>query len=250
MKIRIPRGQALAFTAFAVAASLTAITAASAGKVILNQKQEARLLTIMSTRTPVASLGSLPGMTPELLSRVVAFRKSGKEFSSVAQFKEVLDLSEEQFDKLAAFFAGVLVPKGQADTSGADSLVAGRPLPEEATARAKRRAARASKRSAAEQPEARAKEGLEGGSDLNLEVKANYYSVLPGYDLSSLPDLQRKEFLETINREMCPCGCEGETLGYCLVNDPGCMVVKARVGRIYKEITGQEPPRQSSADKR
>jgi hypothetical protein len=249
MKIRIPRGHALAFTAFALAASLTAITAASAGKVTLNQKQETHLLTVMS-RTPAAALESRPGVTPEILSRIVAFRKSGKEFSSVAQFKEVLGLNEEQFDELATPFARFLVDLEGLDPSGAESLVAGRPLPEEATARAKRRAARASKRSAAEQPETRAKEGLEGGSDLNLEVKANYYSVLPGYDLSSLPDLQRKEFLETINRERCPCGCEGETLGYCLVNDPGCMVVKARVGRIYKEITGQEPPRQSSADKR
>jgi hypothetical protein len=28
------------------------------------------------------------------------------------------------------------------------------------------------------------------------------------------------------------------------------MVVKARVGRIYQEITGQEPPRQSPGTKR
>jgi hypothetical protein len=249
MKIRIPRGHALAFTAFALAASLTAITAASAGKVILNQKQETHLLTTMS-KTPVASIRLLPGMTPEILSGIVAFRKSGKQFSSVAQFKQVLGFSEEQFEELAAFFAGDLGGEGRSATSRPDSLTPRRASPAKATAQPSRRAPGASKGSAARQPEARAKEGEEDGSGLNMEVKANYYSVLPGYDLSSLPDLHRQAFLETINREMCPCGCEGESLGYCLVNDPGCMVVKARVGRIYKEITGQDPPRKSPGTKR
>ncbi|HXI01874.1 MAG TPA: hypothetical protein VNI57_01745, partial [Candidatus Saccharimonadales bacterium] len=88
------------------------------------------------------------------------------------------------------------------------------------------------------------------GGGLDLEVQGNYYSILPGYDLSNLPEEQRKAFLDTINTQMCTCGCKGETLGYCLVNDPGCVVVKARVRKIYKDITGKDAPVEAQQQKK
>ena len=77
---------------------------------------------------------------------------------------------------------------------------------------------------------------------LDLEVQGNYYSILPGYDLSSLSEAKRKVFLDMVNREKCTCGCQGETLGWCLVNDPGCPVVKARVRKVYTDVVGTAPP--------
>jgi hypothetical protein len=73
-------------------------------------------------------------------------------------------------------------------------------------------------------------------------VRPGYYAKLPGYDnLDKIDPIKRKEFLELVNREMCACGCQGETLAFCLVNDPACPVVKARVRKIYEDVTGQPP---------
>ena len=74
------------------------------------------------------------------------------------------------------------------------------------------------------------------------EVRAGFYGKLPGYeDLDKLDPLLKKEFLTRVNYEKCLCGCENETLGFCLVNDPGCPVVKARVRKIYDEVLSKSP---------
>ena len=87
-----------------------------------------------------------------------------------------------------------------------------------------------------------------GGSALNLEVKSGYFSILPGYDLEKLDPQKRKIFLDKINSEKCSCGCSNDTLGACLVNDPGCQVVKARVKKVYTNIFGSSPPAPATTD--
>lgn len=192
----------------------------------LTPEQEKRLVNAFN-RAQEKSLQYLPGMTDEAVKKVVAHRKAGKKFSSAAEVRSVAGLTEEQYDALAKRYATLLSDKSA--TSTAKQKEGGGVL-------ARRMKARAGGAETTEEGQP-----AEEGGGLNLEVRAKYYSILPGYDLSGLSDKERHAFLETINTEMCPCGCQGETLGYCLVNDPGCMVVKARVKKIYKDITGQDP---------
>jgi hypothetical protein len=73
-------------------------------------------------------------------------------------------------------------------------------------------------------------------------VRPGFYAKLPGYEnLDQLDPIKKKEFLEMVNHEMCTCGCSGETLAFCLVNDPACPVVKARVRKVYEDVTGHPP---------
>ena len=68
-------------------------------------------------------------------------------------------------------------------------------------------------------------------------MRVDFYSALPGFpDLDKLDPLVRKEFLEAVNREKCACGCQNETVAWCLVNDKSCPVVKSRAKKIYDEI--------------
>ena len=65
---------------------------------------------------------------------------------------------------------------------------------------------------------------------------ANYYTEIPGFDLSVLEKRQREHFLHRVNSEMCSCGCKNDTLARCLVNDPTCPFVKGMVQRVIDEV--------------
>jgi len=70
----------------------------------------------------------------------------------------------------------------------------------------------------------------------SIEAVANFFTELPGFDLTSLSTHQRDKLLHRVNSELCTCGCRNETLAHCLVNDPKCPAVKGLVQAVYDEI--------------
>jgi hypothetical protein len=68
---------------------------------------------------------------------------------------------------------------------------------------------------------------------------ANYFTDLPGFDLSLLSNSQKEKFLHRVNSEMCTCGCKNDTLARCTVNDPNCPVVRGMVQRVFDEVRSQ-----------
>jgi len=69
-----------------------------------------------------------------------------------------------------------------------------------------------------------------------IEAVANYYTELPGFDLTVFDTQKREKFLHRVNSEMCTCGCKNDTLARCLVNDPKCPTVKGLVQTVYDEM--------------
>ncbi len=65
---------------------------------------------------------------------------------------------------------------------------------------------------------------------------ANYYTELPGFDLSVLEKRERESFLHRVNSEMCSCGCKNDTLARCLVNDQSCPLVRGMVQRVFDDV--------------
>ena len=182
--------------------------------------------------SPKVGLAKWPGMTPQVIEKVLAFRAEKYEFTSVSQIKEVTGLSEAQFEELKKAF---MMDDFKTERTGGPEEV-GEPA---APLKKDQPAASAGSKKANIGGPGPGSQGAPG--ELNLSVRAHFYSSLPGYDLSGLTDPQRMAFLETVNRELCSCGCVNETLGYCLVNDPGCPVVKARVKKLYKDMIGSDP---------
>lgn len=81
---------------------------------------------------------------------------------------------------------------------------------------------------------------VSGNNDLSkrlgpITVTLNYYDQLPGLDLDKLSPERRKRVIERANKESCTCGCRGDTVARCLVNDPACKLVKALARQIYEE---------------
>lgn len=69
-----------------------------------------------------------------------------------------------------------------------------------------------------------------------ITVSLNYhYDDLPGLDLKKLSPERRKRVIERANREICTCGCRGDTVARCLVKDPNCQLVKSLAKQIYEE---------------
>lgn len=69
-----------------------------------------------------------------------------------------------------------------------------------------------------------------------ITVSLNYhYDDLPGLDLEKLSPERRKRVIERANREICTCGCRGDTVARCLVKDPNCQLVKSLAKQIYEE---------------
>lgn len=69
-----------------------------------------------------------------------------------------------------------------------------------------------------------------------IEAVANFFTELPGFDLTTLSTKQREKLLHRVNSELCTCGCKNDTLARCLVNDPSCPVVKGLVQNVYDEV--------------
>jgi len=210
----------------------------TAREVTLKANESAAFLLAMSTSDEKV-LKSLPGMPPDAATRILAYRKGGKSFSSLSQVREVLGLSSEEFDGVLKRFKEFAFSPEDPTGGGPLSANSNPSTPSNAD-RGRRGAAGAAQKGQPGTPNA--PPPAAGGSGLDLEVKAGYYSMLPGYDLEKLDPDKRKRFLDTINREKCSCGCTDDTLGSCLVNDPGCPVVKARVKKLYTDVFGSPPP--------
>ncbi len=241
-------GRALGLSLLAgalIAASSPAASAPEASK----PNVEKRLLANMSKAAETYLL-ALPGMTEASVAKVMEYRKGGGTFTSIEQFRSVSGIKDEEFSRLKAYYSR---PGPERDeTTGA-------PAGKAPVSRVQSRSALAARGKNPPGPPDTPQQGAPSGADaapgatggdLGIEARGNYYSILPGYDLTVLSDEERKAFLEAINTEMCPCGCTGETLGFCLVNDPSCMVVKARVRKVYKDITGKEPPAPAAASEK
>ena len=74
------------------------------------------------------------------------------------------------------------------------------------------------------------------GNTAPIEAVANFFTDLPGFNLSELDAPKREKFLHRVNSEMCSCGCKNDTLAHCLVNDPKCPTVKGLVQTAFDEI--------------
>ncbi len=69
-----------------------------------------------------------------------------------------------------------------------------------------------------------------------IVAMANYFTELPGLDVTGLKPAQREQFLQQVNSELCPCGCKNDTLARCYVNDPKCPVVRGIVQKLYDQV--------------
>ncbi len=180
---------------------------------------EQKLLRIVSTAS-AESMRAEYDLDDELVQKIMAHRKAGKTFSTAEEFKEVTGVTPAQ-----VLYAMELDRKEKEKT-----LPPGSPTAEP---RERQKA----------MPGAVVEAEPQEHAPVVSNIRPGFYGQLPGYeDLDSIEPLLKKEFLERINYEKCPCGCENETLAYCLVNDPGCPVVKARARKIYEEVIAKTPP--------
>lgn len=69
-----------------------------------------------------------------------------------------------------------------------------------------------------------------------IEAVANFFTDLPGFDLTTLDTARREKFLHRVNSELCSCGCKNDTLAHCLVNDPKCPTVKGLVQTVFDDV--------------
>jgi len=166
-----------------------------------------------------------PGLTEGVVDKIMEHRAAGKKFENLLEFEKYTGISNADLE---------LAMKPYRKAEQARRLEAARkPVPDPPAA------GRNPRRVPMEvaEPTTPNQKGPIG------DVRPGFYAKLPGYeDIEKLDPVLRKEFLERVNREMCSCGCHDETLAFCLVNDPGCPVVKAQVRKIYEDIT-TKPPR-------
>ncbi len=69
-----------------------------------------------------------------------------------------------------------------------------------------------------------------------IEAVANFFTEVPGVDLTTLDTHTREKFLHRVNSELCTCGCKNDTIARCAVNDPKCPRVKTLVQKVYDEV--------------
>jgi len=183
------------------------------------------LLKFLNT-APEKKLSETPGLNPQTIKKLLAHRASAGAFSSLAEFTETCEVQDSDFEKLLKPYRDEEVQR-RLDASRKD-------IPD---VNAKSREGRLQKNPG----DAPAPDKAQTAGPIGM-VRPGYYSKLPGYDeLDKIDPLKRTEFLETVNREMCSCGCKNETVAFCLVNDPACPVVKARAKKIYDDIMTKAP---------
>ena len=184
------------------------------------------LLALLNT-APESKLRTTEGMTSDVLAKLMAHRASGGKLTNLVEFEKKTGVKPTDLELLLKPFL---------EEARSKEMEAQRKAVPDPPARGK--AGRSPKKTdgAATDSAAPAGVGPIGG------VRPGFYSKLPGYeDLDKIDALKKTEFLETVNREMCSCGCKGETVAFCLVNDPGCPVVKARAKKIYDDIMTKGP---------
>lgn len=62
------------------------------------------------------------------------------------------------------------------------------------------------------------------------------FENLPGFPLTDLSVEKKQKFLARANSEMCTCGCKGDTVAKCVVQDPNCQIAPALAKRILDEV--------------
>jgi hypothetical protein len=70
----------------------------------------------------------------------------------------------------------------------------------------------------------------------SIEAVANFFTEIPGVDLTALDTRSKEKFLHRVNSELCTCGCKNDTIARCAVNDPKCPLVKTLVQKVYDEV--------------
>lgn len=178
----------------------------------------ANLLAVLNA-APEPKLRNTPGLNGGTVDKIMAHRKGGGKFANLVELKHVTGISYADLETLLAPFQQA---EDQKALEASRKPVPDPPAPGAATPGGS--------------PAGGAAEGPIGA------VRAGFYAKLPGFeDLDSIDPLKKREFLETVNREMCTCGCKDETVAFCLVNDPGCPVVKQRARKIYDDIVNRPP---------
>jgi len=168
------------------------------------------------------------GLPEGIVAKIMAFRAGGKKFSTLVQVRSVTKMSSQELER-------ILLPFEQKEAERAFEAQR-KPVPEPATAGAPARAGGRQRDTAATDHPAKEGEKVTGEGPITA-VRPGFYGKLPGYeDLDKIDPLKKTEFLETVNREFCTCGCKNETIAFCLVNDPSCPVVKSRAKKIYDDI--------------
>ena len=183
------------------------------------------LLDFVSTAREEA-LGKAPGLKPEVVTKILKHRAAGGKFRNLLELHKVTGITSPDLEAALAPYKhideGLLREAGRQPVKDASaaSKSGGRSKTTDTSA------------DSAATPNSASATGPIGA------VRPGYYAKIPGYDdLDKIEAAVRTEFLERINAEQCPCGCQGETLAFCLVNDPGCAVVKGRVRKIYDDVT-------------
>lgn len=179
-------------------------------------------------QAPEAKLRETPGLDSQLVAKVMAHRAAGGKFKNLIELTKVTHITPPALETL-------LKPYIEADQAR-EMESARKPVAETPAKSSSARTLKGPAGGASASPGASSNSGPIGA------VRGGFYAKLPGFeDLDKIDPIKKTEFLETINHEMCPCGCKGETIGYCLVNDPGCPVIKARAKKIYDDIMAKTP---------
>ncbi len=66
------------------------------------------------------------------------------------------------------------------------------------------------------------------------------FENIPGFALADVSASQKKAFLDRVNTVSCSCGCVGDTVAKCIVDDPSCQVAPAMAQRILAEVRATE----------
>ena len=177
-----------------------------------------------------------------IVAKILAYRASGAKFANLVEVHSVIGISSAEIER-------ILMPFEQAEAARAFEAQR-KPVPDpgppgKAGGKLRRGPATTEqdKGAVATPGSAAGSEGAVSGTGPITMVRPGFYGKLPGFDdLDKIDPLKRTEFLETVNREFCTCGCKNETIAFCLVNDPTCPVVKSRAKKIYDDILNKPAP--------
>jgi hypothetical protein len=76
---------------------------------------------------------------------------------------------------------------------------------------------------------------------LHLAVESNVYADFPGFDLTKLPADRKQAVIERANKTYCTCGCKGDTVARCVVNDASCQAARRMLQAMIDQVTGAAP---------
>ena len=197
---------------------------------------QAGLLNQLNTASEQTLKGKL-GIPEAVVSKIMAHRATGAKFTSLIEVRSVTKMTYPELQRLLAPFTDMEEERAYEAKR--------KPVPDPATPgkaggklkQGGETAGKEKETEAAPEPAVTAT-----GTGPITAIRPGFYGKLPGYeDLDKVDPVKRTEFLETVNREFCTCGCKNETIAFCLVNDPSCPVVKSRAKKIYDDIMNKPP---------